>query len=180
MTKERNAFKAGLFIVVSIALIVGVIVAIKGVGRLIEPHQVRTATFTLKDDVSGLRIGDDVRVGGLKVGIVRSLAIEQASEKEPTRIVVPFHMPQRLTVREGARLGVQNTITGAAWLNFDKLGAGNPLAADAVLKGEPGAYAQILASVNELAPELKSMAHDVRTITLPKLNTTVENTAALT
>src|SRR5207247_2285066 len=121
MAKERNAFKAGLFIVVSIALIITVIVAIKGVGRLIEPHQVRAATFTLGDDVSGLRIGDDVRVGGLKVGLVRSLTIETASDKsdkEPTRIIVSFHMPRRLVLREGARLGVQNTITGAAWLNF--------------------------------------------------------------
>ena len=47
--KERNAFKAGLFIVVSIALIIAVIVAIKGVGEFFEPDQMRTATFGLAE-----------------------------------------------------------------------------------------------------------------------------------
>src|SRR4051794_31910614 len=114
MAKERNAFKAGLFIVVSIVLIIAVIVAIKGLGRFIEPNQIRSATFTLADDVSGLRIGDDVRVGGLKVGIVRSLSIVSGDEKQPPHIELTFNIPQRLVLREGARVGVQNTITGAA------------------------------------------------------------------
>jgi phospholipid/cholesterol/gamma-HCH transport system substrate-binding protein len=179
MAKERNAFKAGLFIVVSVVLVIAVIVAIKGIGRLIEPMQVRTATFTLADDVSGLRIGDDVRVGGLKVGIVRFLSIDGAHDDKPAMITVSFHMPRRLVLREGARLGVQNTITGAAWLNFDTLGAGKPLADDAILIGQPGAYAEILNSINQLAPELKAIAHDIRTVTLPKVNTTVDHTAAL-
>ena len=180
MAKERNAFKAGLFIVVSIALIIAVIVAIKGVGRLIEPSQVRTATFTLADDVSGLRIGDDVRIGGLKVGIIRSINIEAEHDAQPPRIVLTFKMPRRLQLREGARLSVQNTITGAAWLNFDTLGTGKALAADMVLAGQPGSMAQLLAAANELAPEIKGIAHDIRTVTLPKVNTTVDNTAALT
>src|SRR3954454_2459477 len=102
MANERNAFKAGLFIVVSIVLIIAVIVAIKGLGRFIEPNQVREATFTLADDVSGLRVGDDVRVGGLKVGIVRAINIENGDEKSPPRIVLSFHIPQRLVLREGA------------------------------------------------------------------------------
>src|SRR5690242_20616672 len=115
--KERNAFKAGLFIVVSIALIIAVIVGIKGVGRLIEPSQIRTATFTLSDDVSGLRVGDDVRVGGLKVGIVRSITIEEATDQREARIVTTFNLPRRLVLHEGTRLTVQSTITGAANLN---------------------------------------------------------------
>ena len=36
MTKERNAFKAGLFILITILLIVGIVVSIKGVGRFTE------------------------------------------------------------------------------------------------------------------------------------------------
>jgi ABC-type transporter Mla subunit MlaD len=178
--QERNAFKAGLFIVISVALIIAVIVAIKGVGQIIEPYQVRNASFTLTDDVSGLRIGDDVRVGGLKVGIVRSLSIEEASDLREARILLTFRIPRRLVLREGARLGVQNTVTGAAWLNFDTLGAGQPLPEDFVLKGQPGAYAQIINSINTLTPELQGIAHDLRTVTLPKLNTTADNAAAFT
>ncbi len=178
--QERNALKAGLFIVISIVLIISVIVGIKGIGRIIEPYQIRTATFTLTDDVSGLRVGDDVRVGGLKVGIVRSINIESAAEKSDARIVLTFHIPKRLVLREGARLAVQNTVTGAANLNLDTLGTGKPLSDDAVLVGQPGAYAQIMNSVSTLAPEIQSLVHDVRITTLPKINTTADNAVAIT
>jgi ABC-type transporter Mla subunit MlaD len=178
--EERNAFKAGLFIVVSIALIISVIVGIKGIGRIVEPYQIRTVTFKLTDDVSGLRVGDDVRVGGLKVGIVRSINIEPATEKSDARILLTFHIPRRLVLHEGARVAVQNTVTGAANLNIDTLGSGHPLPEDAVLVGTPGAYAQIMNSVSTLAPEIQALVHDVRTTTLPKVNATAENAAAFT
>jgi hypothetical protein len=179
---DRNAFKAGVFIVVSIVLIIAVIVSIKGVGRLIEPQQVRTATFTLADDVGGLRVGDDVRVGGLKVGIVKSLAIERQTEGgagQQPKILVTFDLPERIVLREGARIGVQNTVTGTSWLNFDNLGAGAPIAENVPLVGRPGSMTQILNTVQELGPELKQIAKDVRTVTLPKVNTTIDNASGL-
>jgi phospholipid/cholesterol/gamma-HCH transport system substrate-binding protein len=181
-TSDRNAFKAGLFIVISLVLILAIIVGIKGVGRILEPQQVRTATFTLADDLGGLRVGDDVRVGGLKVGIVRRLEIEPATQggkDQQPRIVVTFHMPERIVLRQGARVGVQQTVTGSAWLNFDDIGAGEPMAADAPLTGRAGAMTQILATVSELGPELKQIARDIRTVTLPKVNTTVDNASGL-
>src|SRR4051812_23285057 len=128
MAQERNAFKAGVFIVTSVVLIIGVIVGIKGLGQLVEPNQVRTATFALSDDIGGLRVGDDVRVGGLKVGNVRALQVESGDDAaRPARVVVKFNLPRRLVLRDGARVGVQNTITGTSWLNFDALGKGPPL-----------------------------------------------------
>src|SRR3954470_22246928 len=145
MAKDRNEFKAGLFIVASVVLILAVIVAIKGLGRIIEQQQVRTATFSLADVLGGLRLGDDVRVGGLKVGAVRSLTIEPpADEKSQPRIVVAFHMPRRIVLRDGARVGVQSTITGTSWLNFDALGTGQPLGDDVSLPGRPSGYTTLL------------------------------------
>src|SRR4051794_37128117 len=99
MAKDRNAFKAGLFIVISIVLIIAVIVGIKGAGEFIEPDQIRNVAFKLSDDVGGLRMGDDVRVGGLKVGIVRSIKIEQPQTPatvDQTRVRVSFNMPRKL------------------------------------------------------------------------------------
>jgi ABC-type transporter Mla subunit MlaD len=180
MSHDRNAFKAGLFIVLSTLLIIGVVVAIKGVGRLVEPQQVRTAVFTLADDVSGLRVGDDVRIGGLKVGIVRSLAIEPpASDKEQPRIVVTFNLPRRIVLRDGARVSVQNTITGAAWLNFNTVGAGKPLSDAAPLRGQAGSYTVLMNAANELAPQLRQIVAEVRTVTLPKLNAAVDHAGGL-
>jgi ABC-type transporter Mla subunit MlaD len=181
-TQDRNAFKAGLFIVVSLVLILGVIVSIKGLGRLVEPQQVRTATFSLADDIGGLRVGDDVRVGGLKVGIVKSLSIERQTEAgagQQPKILVTFDLPERIMLREGARIGVQNTVTGTSWLNFDHLGEGAPIAAEVPLVGRPGTMTEVLNTVRELAPELKQIARDIRTVTLPKVNTTADSAAGL-
>ena len=81
MKNERNALKAGLFMVVSLVLIIALIFGIKGVSRLTEPVQYRTVSFKLSDDVGGLRVGDDVRIGGAKVGAVRSIDVEPDKEQ---------------------------------------------------------------------------------------------------
>ena len=180
MRKDRDPFKAGLFIVISIVLIIGVIIAIRGAGRFIEPLQVRRARFELKDDVGGLRAGDDVRVGGLKVGIVRSRDIVEADG--PTtqpHIEIDFQMPRRLVLREGARIGVQNTVTGTSWLNFDSLGTGAELPEDVVLQGRAGSMTLIVSAMNELAPQLSQIVQDVRQTTLPKVNNTLDSTSGL-
>jgi ABC-type transporter Mla subunit MlaD len=176
MAKERNAFKAGLFMVISIVLMIAVIVGIKGVGQLLEPDQIRAAEFTLGDDVGGLRLGDDVRIGGMKVGIVRSIRVEQRGEKAAdSRVVVQFNIPKRLSLRDGAHIAVQSTLTGTAWLNFDSLGEGKALADNAVLTGAPSAYTVLANSITDLTPEIQKLASDIRTITLPKVNKTVDN-----
>jgi ABC-type transporter Mla subunit MlaD len=178
---DRNALKAGLFIVISLVLIIVVIVGIKGVGHFIEPDQVRTARFDLKSDVGGLRVGDDVRVGGLKVGIVRSIHIDQPPDpKDAPRVTLSFNMPRRLTLREGAAMGVQSTLTGTAWLNFSSLGDGKPLPDDATIVGAPSSFTQLSESLGQLAPEVQKLAHDLRTVTLPKVNDTAENAKQVT
>ena len=167
MNNDRNAFKAGLFIVISIALIVFVIVGVKGLTRLIEPNQTRVATFKLTDDVGGLRVGDDVRVGGLKVGVVRDLDLRQATTP---LIVVSFQLPKRIVLREGATVQVQGTLTGSSWLNIDNLGAGNAIPENVALVGAPSGYTQIFSALGEAAPQVKALVADVRTGTLPKVN----------
>ena len=75
MAKERNNVKAGAFILVSAALIVTVIFSIRGVGQLFAPHQRRTVSFRLSDDLGGLRVGGEVRLGGFKVGVVQGISV---------------------------------------------------------------------------------------------------------
>src|SRR5437588_515819 len=73
--KDRNALKSGLFIIVTIAAIIAIVVAIQGLGEWSQPSDVRAVWFSLKDDVGGLQVGDDVRVGGYKVGVVRGITV---------------------------------------------------------------------------------------------------------
>ena len=55
------------FILMSIALVIVVIVAISGVSRFTEHFNKYVVTFGMVDDLGGLRVGDDVRLGGLKL-----------------------------------------------------------------------------------------------------------------
>jgi ABC-type transporter Mla subunit MlaD len=75
MAKEHNNVKAGAFILVSAGLIVAVIFSIQGVGELFATHQERTASFRLTDDLGGLQVGDEVRLGGFKVGVVKGIDV---------------------------------------------------------------------------------------------------------
>jgi ABC-type transporter Mla subunit MlaD len=174
MTSDRNAFKAGLFIILSIALIILVVVGIKGIARLLEPYQRRVVYFKLSDDIAGLQIGDDVRIGGLKVGLVRSLEIEQATAPgQKPLVAVTFHMPRRLVLRQGARIAVQGTLTGTSWLNIEDMGAGQPLPDFATMIGTSGSYAQVFNALGEVAPELRDLVRDLRSTTVPKANETL-------
>jgi len=83
MAKERNNLKAGIFIIITICLGIGVVVGIKGVGRFLEPMQFANVSFKLSDDVGGLAPGDEVRIGGAKVGVVRSIELKDPNSPQP-------------------------------------------------------------------------------------------------
>jgi ABC-type transporter Mla subunit MlaD len=186
MTKERNAFKAGLFIVLAVALGIGIVISIKGAGRLTGPRQTRTAYFKLTDDLGGLRVGDDVRVGGHKVGVVQAIELVGAEDtaataKREARLAVEFRMPQRIVLRDGVKLSVQTTLTGASVLNIESLGTGPALAANASLNGSPDPKTALLDSLGRLGPQLEGTVGDakvavaeVKTRTVPKLSAAID------
>lgn len=176
MAKERNALRAGIFIIVSIALIIGITVGIKGARRWVEPVQVRTVQFNLTDDVGGLRPGDEVRIGGVKEGEIRDIKLTgyDTPEADDDRVSITFSLPKRIVLRNDPSIRVQSTLTGVAWLNVDALGSGEPLAANTALVGKPGAMSELFAAAGELAPELRDTVRDIRSVTLPKVNTAVD------
>jgi ABC-type transporter Mla subunit MlaD len=178
---DRNAFKAGLFIIISIVLIVALILGIKGISRFVVPSQDRMVRFALSDDIGGLSPGDDVRIGGAKVGVVRSIDIDTGDEGKSSRpgIVIEFAMPQRYVVRENAEISVQSTVTGVSVLNFASLGEGPAIPLSDVLIGRPGGLSSLIASAGEIGPEVLSVIKEVRGTTLPKVNTAVDSTNAL-
>jgi ABC-type transporter Mla subunit MlaD len=181
MTKERNALRAGLFIVVSTVLIVVVIVAIKGAGRFTEGRSTRTVSFKLSDDLGGLRIGDDVRVGGWKVGSVQSIEPAGLEGTDP-RLNVTFTLPARFKLRENTRIGIQTTLTGATALNVDNLGQGREYAEADQIPGRPDPKSALFASLGEAGPDLAATmkearlaAADIRGQTVPKANAALDS-----
>ena len=166
--KQRNAFRAGVFMLLSIVLILAMVVAIKGFGRVFEPVQIRAARFPLRADLGGLQVGDNLRVAGFTVGEIQSISLVTNVKKPFVRVT--FTMPKKYTLRTGAQLVIGGTITGTSWLNFESLGSGAPLKPDYVLTGHPSGISHALATVASLAPQIKAMVTQVRTTTVPLIN----------
>lgn len=176
MAKERNALKAGIFIIVTIVLIISITIGIKGMSRWIEPRQTRTVRFSLGDDVGGLRPGDEVRVGGVKRGEIRDIELAglETPAADDDQILITISIPRQIVLRAGTSVRVQSTLTGVSWLNIDSLGTGEALATEVALNGKPGAMNQLFASAGDLVPELQATVNDIRNVTIPKVNTAVE------
>jgi phospholipid/cholesterol/gamma-HCH transport system substrate-binding protein len=172
MTRERNNLKAGLFIIISIGLIVAIIIGIKGTGAIFLREVTHRVVFTLKDDVGGLAVGDPVRLGGVQVGSVRSIEFDEPAETQP-RIVVRFSVPDRFVLHEDAVVAIQGTITGSTWLNIQSMGTGALATNTTSLRGKPSASSQLLANLSEVTPEIRGMLSDVRTKTIPGINAAI-------
>jgi len=126
MNKDRNALKAGTFIVVACVLALAVTIAIKDFGRFAESAQLRTVRFKMADNLGGLRVGDEVRVGGFKVGTIQSIEPIDFGGKQEAVMEVRFSVPTKYVLREGTVVGVQSTLTGSSSLNVLSMGKGNP------------------------------------------------------
>jgi phospholipid/cholesterol/gamma-HCH transport system substrate-binding protein len=173
MTKNRDAFKAGIFIILSIVLIICITVMIKGLGRFNQPIALRSVSFMLTDNIGGLRVGDDVRVGGLKVGVVKSIDLIDRPDGNST-ILVWFTIPSRIDLHKSAHIVVETNVTGPSDLNIDNLGSGALLASNDSLSGSPGTLANLLAAAGQVMPEVRDAVRDVRTQTVPRINTTID------
>ena len=173
MASKRNEIKAGLFIIATILGIAVILIAIKGGPHVTDPADVRRASFRLTDDLSGLRKGDDVRLGGYKVGVVKDIDVLTAdpSDGEP-RIVVSFSLPVRYKLHDTSLVTVQSTLTGNASLNIEKLGQGTDVA---LVQGHPGTFSVLASSLRGIAPEVQAVVHDVRTTTVPAVNHLVQH-----
>lgn len=171
MSKERNELKAGVFIVITFVMAVLVVIWINGTG--VGPSQVRTVAFKLTDDLGGLRVGDDVRLGGYKVGTVREIQAEGLGNPD-AKLLVTFTMPASYQLHADAVVALQSSLTGASNLNIESAGnASSPTVQDGqALVGQPNA---LTAALKRTAPHLESAIAQLDTQTVPKVNIAVES-----
>ncbi len=168
--------------ILCLAMVIVIIVGIVGAGRITESWQERTVRFDLSDDVGGLNVGDDVRIGGFKVGILKSIELfgyEKPDPKMAPSVLVTFSMPARYVLRDGSRVRIQGTLTGQSWLNIDYLGAGEPIGNDTPLDGQAGTFTVLENTLSDIAPQAKGLLGDVRGQTVPKLNAALDNVNGL-
>ena len=167
---DKNAFKAGLFILISLGLGLAVFFAVQGFGW--RPAHGWTVRFNLSDDVSGVGPGAEVRLGGVKAGTVEAVTLSD----DLTHVDVRIELPGHVRLRQNPRVAIQATVTGVAWLNFDSLGEGEPLPPGSVIAGEAGTFSNLVAAANRLAPAVTGLVDDVRHTTVPKVNDVLTKT----
>src|SRR3954470_13616921 len=132
--KSRSALRAGLLMLASLALIICVVVGVKGLSWIKDKTHRHLVAFDLKTNIGGLRVGDEVRIGGFKVGEIQHIGIERLDDPSgPPGILIAFSLPRRYLVREDAVLIRDSTVTGSSWLDFETLGTGKPLAEETPL-----------------------------------------------
>jgi ABC-type transporter Mla subunit MlaD len=177
MSKSRNALRAGIFILASVGVIVAIIIGISGIENFTARWKTHTVRFKLSDDIGGLAEGDEVRLGGYKVGVVRDIDVtelEAIERGEEPAIIVEFTIPDRYVLRDNAQIGIQETVTGTTWLNISSLGSGNALPEGTPLAGGPSTTTRLLRQLEKITPEINGLVVDVRTQTVPRVNATVD------
>ena len=182
MKQQRNAIRAGLFMLASIAMVIAIIIGIAGAERFTQTWADRQAVFSLDDDIGGLAVGDDVRIGGFKVGVVHKIelsGVDNPTPDHPPAIYVTFSMPTRYVLRIGTHLTVQGTLTGQSWLNIDSLGTGAVLASSMPIQGLPSTTTVLTRALGDAMPQVKSILSDLHTSTIPKINATADAATAL-
>lgn len=145
-----------------------VVIVVSGPDRFASKTKY-VAVFGVTDDLQGVRAGDEVRVGGVRVGNVKSVVVNTEIEVPDIRVTVM--LPTKYVVREGATISVGGLI-GSAWLNVDSLGASanSRLPEGGVIQGAPSA----LTRLSQLAPKLDAILADVKSRTLPGIDRTIE------
>lgn len=158
--RNRNNVIAGAFVLVALALGVGVFVALENLN--FAPRTPYSITFAVKDGVAGLARGSAVRVGGLLLGEVTRIEPVDPPEGKPVEeIRVHFELDSNITLYDNAKAYRAAPLLGdASWINFTTIGGpglpaedgrtGERLAAGGELEGlpTPGLIANIVGPDN--------------------------------
>jgi ABC-type transporter Mla subunit MlaD len=164
MNSKRNELRAGLFILITVVLSFFIIIWIRGSD--VGPAQVRFVSFSLNDNLGGLQVGDDVRLGGFKVGTVQGIHLHDVNGASP-QLRVAISMPGHLVLHRDAVIAVETGITGTTDINIENLGNGDVLADHAiVIAGVPDPKTQLFAALGKVSPQLEQ--------TVPKVNGAVD------
>lgn len=169
MAKQRNALRAGIFMIVSLGLIIFVIIAISGAAKFTESFNTYPVAFALTDDIGGLRLGDDVRIGGLKVGSVRDIQVDL----NRSVLMVFIEVPAKYTIHKDAGVFVQHGLTGSSAINIDSFGSGPPMAANDYVMGQPDQLTGLMHQLAALKPDIRQTLLNIESASV-KLNTDLD------
>jgi ABC-type transporter Mla subunit MlaD len=169
VAKQRNALRAGIFMLVSLGLIIYIIIAISGAAKFTESFTTYPVAFALTDDIGGLRPGDDVRVGGLKVGSVHDIHVDLDRQA----VVVDIEVPSKYILNKDTGVFVQHGLTGSSAININSFGKGPLLAAGDSIVGQPDQLTGLMHTLAALKPDIRTVVMNIESASV-KLNTDLD------
>ncbi|WP_418002827.1 MlaD family protein [Mycobacterium sp. PDNC021] len=152
MTETRRAL---VYLVVTAVLTAFIYVVV--VNGLRNPLATRTASYqALFSDVSGLRVGADVRRQGVQVGKVTSIAVSRAGDVNIAEVGLDLSRDQRVTTATRLSVKFQN-LTGARYIDIrDEPGVAGEEVTRVPLRQTTGSF-DITAIFQGLAPVLHTV-----------------------
>lgn len=123
--QSSHNVKAGVFVLVSLALAVGIVVTLAGGPRVFERTSRYIVRFSLEEGAAGLVQGSEVHVGGRRVGDVTSVSLAYPEDGPPVGVDVSIAIDARIPMREGVIAYLERPLLGSgAVINFPTVGGG--------------------------------------------------------
>lgn len=152
MNPSKYAFQAGLFILLSIAAAIFLIARVADNGGPTDAVKY-VAVFPAGMDIAGLDVGAEVRLLGVKVGLVEAIDIVTPDQPDQdAEVHVHFIVGENVELRQNDPVvQLQTALTGGAWLNIMSVGTGKRLASGSEVDG---VTTDLLAMVGEVRREM--------------------------
>jgi len=127
MAKDRDNFKAGLFILVGLILALAAIFLLVDFQRWVRAEQTVVVEYGLRDGLKGLAPGADVTLGDRPIGKVTRIE-ETTDEGEVRSLLVYCEIPGQYTIRQDAVFElVVPTLGSGTRLNITHVGRDAPV-----------------------------------------------------
>ncbi len=122
--RTRNNVRAGIFVSFSILLaIVTIVLLTDALKKFTRPTTEYTVVFDVNHGVKNLKQGGKVRVGGVDMGVVKSVVPDIVPGKPLQRIRVTFSLDHRIQLYKNVHVLVTSALIGAdAWLEIVDVG----------------------------------------------------------
>lgn len=171
-SQNHNQFKAGLFIVASFALAAAIFFGITGSNLLDGPYKTYRVNFDLTEDVGGLAVGSEVRIGGVTIGKVSKIDVVAVNEQTGGFVTqAVFSAPERYQIKTDAIVAVQAPLTGLPNLNITNMGMKALASETDILDGQPAGLALALEQVAGVGREAQQLLTDIR----PRVNNLLDD-----
>lgn len=147
---DRAALKAGLFILLMLALAVGMVIAIAGTGSLFKDVKRYVVEFEAGENIANLKSDAQVRILGVPTGRVETVRAVATDGGAVVRVGI--QLPADFTVRDDALIRAASSLTGDAWLDIDDMGGGEAVAEGGTLDGSVLGVGQLLEEARQVIP----------------------------